>query len=361
MIRVTFFMEQHVGHKTYYKNLREYIDADTRISASWVKVTYEADGSSWINRIPFPPSHLKGTLIGRFQTRKGLRKHTSDAIFFFTQVPAMFGGTLLNKVPYVLSTDLTPAQYDDMAEHYDHKPDKPGLVSKYKRHVNTKVFKQAAHILPWTQWTRNSFIDDYGVPVSNLSIVPIGVDINLWCPIQENNRQGPVRILFVGGDFYRKGGRLLLRAFRQLPPGAAELHIVTRMAIKPQENVTVHNHLQPNSPELISLFQSCDIFVLPTKADAFGIVAVEASAAGLPVLMTDVGGVRDIVVDGETGFLLPPDDVDVLTERLRYLVAHADVRRRMSIAARAQAVAKFDASKNGKKVADILLEVAAAI
>jgi glycosyltransferase involved in cell wall biosynthesis len=76
--------------------------------------------------------------------------------------------------------------------------------------------------------------------------------------------------------------------------------------------------------------------------------------------MTDVGGVSDIVVDGETGFLLPPDDVNVLTERLRYLVARPDVRHRMGIAARAQAEAKFDASKNGEKVADILLEVASA-
>jgi glycosyltransferase involved in cell wall biosynthesis len=187
----------------------------------------------------------------------------------------MFGGTLLNKTPYVLCTDLTPVQYDDMAEHYNHKPDKTGLISKYKRRVNTKVFKQAAHILPWTQWTRNSFMNDYGVPTNNLTIVPIGVDTNLWRPLQENNRQGRIRILFVGGDFYRKGGSLLLRAFRQLPSGASELHIVTRTAVEPQENITVHNHLQPNSPELVSLFQSCDIFVLPTKADAFGIVAVE--------------------------------------------------------------------------------------
>ena len=190
----------------------------------------------------------------------------------------------------------------------------------------------------------------------------MGVDLNLWRPASENgSHNSKARILFVGGEFQRKGGDLLLQAFEHLPSGVAELRLVTHAKVTPQEGITVYNNMQPNSPELIALFQSCDVLVLPTQADTFGIVAVEASAAGLPVLMTDVGGVRDIVLDGETGFLLPPGDVDVLTERLRYLVARPDVRHRMGIAARAQAEAKFDAFKNGKKVADILLEVAAAI
>ena len=357
MTQVTFFMEQHVGHKTYYQNLRKYIETDSRISATWIPVTYDLAPKSFMRRIPYLSSHFQGTLAGWRQTREGLRNHKSDVSFFFTQVPAMFGGRLLQRVPYVLCTDLTPIQFDQMGEHYGHTPDKIGLVRNYKQQVNARVFKKAAQILPWTRWAEQSFISDYGVSPGKLTILPIGLDINKWCP-SDNSSRGVVKILFVGADFFRKGGDLLLDAFHDLPSGHAELVIVTRTTLPEQEGIKIYNDLQPNTPELVALFQSCDIFVLPTKADAFGIVAAEASATGLPVLMTDVGGASDIVVDGETGFLLPLEDVLVLTERLKFLIMHENIRRRMGAAARARAEQCFDARKNGKKVADILLEVA---
>ena len=60
-----------------------------------------------------------------------------------------------------------------------------------------------------------------------------------------------------------------------------------------------HPDLNPNDGALLSLYQSSDLFVLPTEAEAFGIAAIEASAVGLPVIATRVGGLTDVVVDGE--------------------------------------------------------------
>jgi glycosyltransferase involved in cell wall biosynthesis len=361
MIRVNFVMEQHVGLLTYYRNLRAYVETDSRIIPHWIDVTYRlaAPNSGW-RQLPFLSDHVKGSIIGMQQTRRGIKQKAADATFFFTQVAALMAGSLRNRSPYVLCTDVTPIQYDQLAAHYNHQPDKPGLLSAYKHRQNVKVFQGASRILTWSNWARRSFIEDYGVRENVLQVIPIGVDLDLWCPAWPNKREKPVRILFVGGEFKRKGGDLLLQAFRQLAPETAELVLVTRSPVAAVEGVTVYHNLQPNSPELVALFKSCDIFVLPTQADTFGIVAVEAAATGLPVLMTDVGGVRDVVIDGETGFLLPAGgDVQALIERLRYLVEHAGVRRRMGQAARAHVEAHFDAQKNGKKVADILLEVAA--
>jgi glycosyltransferase involved in cell wall biosynthesis len=182
------------------------------------------------------------------------------------------------------------------------------------------------------------------------------VDLRHWQP-GPASVSGPVRILFVGGDLYRKGGELLLEAFRRLPPGSAELALVTRTPLAPAEGLRIYHDLQPNSAELIALYQSSQVFVLPTYAEAFGIAAVEASAAGLAVIASRVGGLTDIVQDGETGFLIPPGDGDSLAERLARLVKDPSLRQRFGRAARARAEARFDARKNAARLANILQEV----
>jgi spore coat protein SA len=94
--------------------------------------------------------------------------------------------------------------------------------------------------------------------------------------------------------------------------------------------------------------------VLPSEAEAFGIAAVEASAAGLPVIATAVGGLRDIVVDGETGFLLQPGNVQGMHECLSLLAQDGHRRVRMSRAARSRAEMHFDARRNADRIVTIL-------
>ena len=168
----------------------------------------------------------------------------------------------------------------------------------------------------------------------------------------------PLRILFVGYEFRRKGGETLLRAFRALPPGAAELHLVHRPPTPEGDGIFLHTKLKPNSPELIALYQNADVLVLPSEADTFGIVAVEASAAGIPAIVTDVGGVASVVADGVTGFVIQPGDVATLVERLRLLAADPAQRRRMGIAARQRAEARFDMQKITARTVEIILEAA---
>ncbi len=76
-----------------------------------------------------------------------------------------------------------------------------------------------------------------------------------------------------------------------------------------------------------------DLFVLPTLWEGMGRVFLEAQAAGIPVIGTKVGGVPDVVRDGVTGFLLPPGDVEALTDTIERLLTNPDLRRQMGIAA----------------------------
>lgn len=355
MIRTTFFMEQHAGHITYYQNLRRFIDKVDNIAPTWVPVTYKQE-RSWLNRLPLT-DHQRGVLVGRMQTQAGL-KTPADVLLFNTQVPAGFVPHMLHTRPYVLATDITPLQYDAMSTHYGHRLDGNRFVRSLKHQINVRLFRQAARVVAWSSWAAQSIASDYGVDPHKIAVIHPGVDTTLWVPPAVREQSGPVRILFVGADFERKGGWLLLEAFRRLPRGCAELHIVTRdEVILAGDGVHVYREMQPNSAELIQLYQSCDIFCMPTLAEAFGIVCTEASACGLPIISTDVGGLRDSVVDGETGYLVPPGNIDKLTERLTELVQQPERRVRLGKSARQRAIEQFDASQNAKRVVRILEQI----
>lgn len=354
MINATFLMELHIGHRAYYENLRRFIDRAPKLTAEWVEITYYDRESLW-HHLPFLPAGARGTCVGWSQTRQGLKK-CADVFFFNTQVPAALAGSLVKRKPYVLATDITPIQYDRMAELYGHQVDRLEWLRRYKHKVNTRLFQDAAKLLPWSTWAAGSLLTDYGVQPEQIEVIPPGIDPETWYPgaLRENN---PKRILFVGGDFYRKGGEILLNAYQRLPKGMAELVLVTRSQVPAGDGVQVYNHLQPNSPELIALFQTSDLFVLPTQAEAFGIAAVEASASGLPVIATRVGGLPDIVLDGITGFLIPAGDVSALADRLHLLLDWHGLRQQFGRAARERVLRCFNARINARRVAQILSEI----
>lgn len=109
--------------------------------------------------------------------------------------------------------------------------------------------------------------------------------------------------------------------------------------------------MQPKSPDLIALFQSCDMFVLPTDAEAFGIV-VEASPATLLVIETAVRGLRDVVVDGQTAFLIKQGDVPKMRYYLGLLAENQTLRQRLGQAARQHAETFFKAKINADHVVE---------
>ena len=357
--RAVFLLEQHIGHRTYSENLKHAVNADARIVPTWVPITY-SQTNGFYERLTFLPNNVRGTLRGRAQAQAGLNC-VHDVAFFNTQVPAALAGAKIFDRPFIISTDITPLQYDRMGKLYGHRADRLAFLRDYKHRTNVRVFRNAARIAPWSSWVAQSLVEEYGVDAKRIEVVPPGIDLERWMPSTKKFDDGKLHILFVGGDLYRKGGKVLLDAFAQLRReyGAhLELDMVTRSPSPQAENVVGVHNLQANDPRLIELYRQCDFFVLPTEAEAFGIAAIEASAAGLPVIASQVGGLVDVVDDGVTGFLVPPGDVNALAEKMRWLIENANAREKMGRAARQRAEEKFDAHKNGEHLVEILLRAA---
>jgi glycosyltransferase involved in cell wall biosynthesis len=105
---------------------------------------------------------------------------------------------------------------------------------------------------------------------------------------------------------------------------------------------------------------SFDVLAVPSRYDASNRTVLEAMVAGLPVVATRVGGIPEIVIPGETGVLVPPDDADALASALRTLVADPDLCARMGRAGRERALAQFSYEQMITKFEAIFDEVLAA-
>jgi glycosyltransferase involved in cell wall biosynthesis len=168
------------------------------------------------------------------------------------------------------------------------------------------------------------------------------------------NEQRPLRLLFVGGDFVRKGGDLLLRVFEERFADRCELDIVTRDQVQGAHRARIHR-AETNSPELRRLFQQADVFVLPTRAECFGIAYLEAMASGLPVIAGNVGGVSDIVENGKTGWLISPNEGS-LSAAIEKTLSSRQILRAMGTFARNKVERDFDGARNDKKVVNLILD-----
>jgi glycosyltransferase involved in cell wall biosynthesis len=353
MYRFAFVMDQQVGLRTQALNFENVVAADSNIEPVWVPVHYAADGGL-LTHLPGVPEGVKGTLRGVREIRTKLgdpRRY--DAALWATWA-AKSVPDLVEGAPAFFVMDMTPVQMEDMGKLYGYTKERAQFLGRLKRRATDRIYSRAAHFFPWNKWVADSLISDYGVPAGKITPNSPGVDTELYCPdLSHRATDSVVRILFVGGDFTRKGGDLLLHwAEKTRVTVPWEIHIVTRDQVPASARVKVHHGITNNSPDLIRLYQKCELFVLPTRADCYSLVGLEAMSSGLPVVLTRLGGIPEIVEEGKTGYLIGPDDERALFKYLDCLVSDAGMRQEMGVAARARAIAQFDCRQtNGAIVA----------
>jgi glycosyltransferase involved in cell wall biosynthesis len=148
--------------------------------------------------------------------------------------------------------------------------------------------------------------------------------------------------LFVGYPWERKGVDVLIKAWKRLAPSfpGVTLKIVGFCPdLAPWEalrgdETSIEFHRPRPHPEIMKLMANCAGFVLPSRCEGVARVLVEAMAAGKPVVTTAVDGHPFHVRDGETGYLVPPDDVDALAAAITRVLADPERAARLGAAAR---------------------------
>ena len=184
-----------------------------------------------------------------------------------------------------------------------------------------------------------------GKPVT---VIPYGVDLDRFTPASRDGRGAGAHVTIGAASRLspEKGFEHLLRAVAMLRDRGTALDVVlagdgpsraglARLAEELGLRERVEFLGEVAHDDVPGVLQRLDIFAMPSTWEGFGVSALEASAMELPAVASDIHGIPDVVLDGETGLLVPPADVGALADAIARLAGDAALRRAMGAAGRA--------------------------
>jgi len=255
-----------------------------------------------------------------------------------------FGAKLVG-VKRAVGLPLVVSLYGDDASSYPRRPE--------WRHRYQRMFKEAEGFVAICEDMKNKLIG-FGCPAKKIFIVHLAVDLERYT--YRPRRPGKtVRFLIVAKFEEKKGHRILLSAFKKVHDRRKDTHLtivgfgpleeeIKKMITDWRLGDCVELVDTTNHPDFFSLFvknlHEKDIFVHPSLTTPAGdsegtpTVIMAASSCGMPVISTWHAGIPEVVVDGETGFLVPEKDIEALAERMLYLANHPELWNKFGFAGR---------------------------
>ncbi|MFL6197467.1 MAG: glycosyltransferase family 4 protein [Thermoanaerobaculia bacterium] len=210
--------------------------------------------------------------------------------------------------------------------------DPPGLHRRITA-VKDAEIALADHILTVSELARRTYLEA-GVPPAKVHALPLGADLELFAPDGEARKAPGFTFLFSGATIHRKGFDLLLAAFDRVRAA----HPEARLKLAGPRGDAAHlldargldgiDALGPlGQPALAAELRQADVLVLPSRNDSYGMVVAEALASGVPVLISEMVGAKDLVTEGRTGWIVPVGDVEALGERMAWCAGHPEAVR----------------------------------
>ena len=196
----------------------------------------------------------------------------------------------------------------------------------------------ADHILTVSELARTTYLEA-GVPAEKVHALPLGADLELFSPGEspqgaERPQGDDLVFLFSGAAIHRKGFDLLLQAFdrvradfpgvrlRLVGPRGDEAHLLDLRGL---DGIDVRGAIP--QPALAAELRRADLLVLPSRNDSYGMVVAEALASGVPALVSEMVGAKELITPGKTGWIVPVEDAAALAERMAWCAGHPDAVR----------------------------------
>ncbi len=272
-----------------------------------------------------------------------------------------FGGA----EPIIIRKALRKDQALVMTYHMDAVADgfKGQVFRMHRRMLFPWIVARTDRILVSSlDYARTSALADIDGVFERMEVHPFGVDLHRFFPGEEPDLRHSLHIMekepvmiFVGGldaAHHFKGLPVLfdaLQGLEQLPwhviiIGDGELR-ASFEALATERNISSRIHFLGNvgNQDLPKYYRMADFHVFPSteRAEAFGLVALEAAASGIPSIASDLPGVRTVVLDGETGLHVPPRNIEALRDAIRLFIEEPSVRKRFGLSARKRTECEF--------------------
>ncbi|WP_022722503.1 glycosyltransferase family 4 protein [Rhodopseudomonas sp. B29] len=259
------------------------------------------------------PVHA-GPVASQYAADAWRKIRAASADIVIAPAGSSFAGGLPAGVPLVYISDATFRLVENYHPNYRNMSRRARETAE---RLERETIARADLILYPSEWAARSAVNDYTADPAKVHVVPWGANLDV-APDRHSvlgeRKPGPCRLLFVGANWEEKGADVAVGTLNELRSRGidAELVICGCIPSKPSsyDCVTIIPFLNKSDPDqrqrLSGLYRDADFFLLPTRADCYGIVFCEAAAHGLPSIAPATGGVPSAIRDGETGILLPP-------------------------------------------------------
>lgn len=348
-VRALFLTGSFLGFGTYHRYLLEYAAPREDLDAVHVELRTGLParvlGKS-IRRLGrgIDQHAYRHLLMWRWVVRRWLRGPLSidrfDVVHVVTEGSALAIVDFAGRVPaaFAVNVDSTAQQFVDTFGYHRwaYRP----MIRAQQR-----MFDACDLVVGRNAWALESVGRDFGVPEERRLLAR-----NSLKPPPRSRGDAPpraagepMRIAFVGNAWIRKGGPQLLRLHQERWADRAELHVFSRQAKPDRSARNVHWHGAVNRTELIEeRLPTMDLFLMPTREDMHPWAILEALAVGLPVVSTRIAGIPEMVLEGETGHLCPPGDLECIAEVVERLLDDPVHCHAMGRAARAHVERAYD-------------------
>lgn len=355
------------GHETVHHHLRTALAERGDVEPVWLDAPPPGPMGR-VLRAPIPGlaaidadlQPLRAQLGVSWRVRRAISQLVEqvDAVHLYTQNAGLLSIELLGGKPLVVSLDTTNALNGYRLPYRRPGPGTPATIALTER-FERRVFDAADRIVANSEWAARSLRSDYGVGEDRLRVFPFGVTAP---PIVSRPVGDTPVIGFLGRQFERKGGPQLVEAFHRCCPPPSRLCLISpdpqaADAASSSDRITVVDDLRPGDARLWDLLGGFTVFAFPSTIDQAPNAVIEAMAACLPVVGVDQAAVSEMILDGRTGLLVPPDDVAALGQALRRLLDEPSLAAGMGEAGRRRFESEYRADVGAGRLLAVFEEV----